>query len=67
MIGTLRFSALERLLGPILSPATKKLVFDDIEDDTFPPLSSISFLSSVRDTDSKIPDTTKVCPLSISV
>ena len=46
MIGIFKFSAFSRLLGPILSPAIKKLVLDEIEDDTFPPLSSMSFLSS---------------------
>ena len=37
-------SALFFLLGPILSPATKKFVFEDTEETIFPPLVSINLL-----------------------
>jgi hypothetical protein len=36
MIGTPSFSAFARLLGPMLSPATKNDVLEEIEDPTFP-------------------------------
>ena len=65
-MGIPRLSAFVRLLGPILSPATKKLVFEDIEDETFAPLSSISFLSSFLETVSNTPETTIDNPLSLS-
>ena len=55
------------MLGPILSPAKTYEVFDDIEDETLPPLSSISFLSSFLDKVSKTPETTKVFPSSLLV
>ena len=66
-MGTPKFSALVRLLGPILSPATKKEVLEEIEEETLPPLSSMSFLSAVRSKVSKTPDTTKVLPFNFSV
>lgn len=63
-IETLSISALVRLLGPILSPATKKLVFEEIDVNTFPPLSSISFFNSFRKTVSNTPETTNFCPVN---
>ncbi len=42
----LSFSAFSFLLGPMFDPATKKDVFDEIEDETLPPFVSISFLIS---------------------
>ena len=45
IIGTFKLSALVRLLGPILLPATTKDVLADIELTTFPPLESIKTLS----------------------
>jgi len=59
-------SALASLLGPIFSPATTYPVLEEIEPDTFPPLSSISFFRSFLDI-LKTPETTKVCPSSLFV
>src|SRR6056297_2455369 len=64
MMGTPKLSAFVFLLGPILSPAIKKLVFEDIEEDTLPPLSSINFFNSFLLTVSNTPETTKICPFS---
>ena len=40
------FVAFSNFAGPILSPATTKSVFAEIELPTFPPLSSIVFFNS---------------------
>ena len=49
----------------MFDPATKKVVFDEIEDDTLPPFVSISFLISSLEKFEKTPETTKDLPSSI--
>ena len=67
MIAIPRSSALVLLLGPILSPATTKFVFLEIELETFPPFCSISFFNSFLETLVKTPETTKVFPFNLFV
>ena len=59
----LSFSAFSFLLGPMFDPATKKVVFDEIEDDTLPPFVSISFLISSLEKFEKTPETTNDFPV----
>ena len=49
IIDTPKEVAFSNFAGPILSPATIKVVFFEIELETFPPLSSIDFFNSLRD------------------
>ena len=49
IIGIVKRSAFSFFAGPIEAPARTKVVFEEIELPTFPPLSSIIFLSSLLD------------------
>ena len=61
----LSVSAFSFLLGPILEPATRYVVFEEIDDDILPPLDSINFFNSSLEKIAKTPDITKDFPTKI--